>query len=535
MNAMSFCTISTLDYMPYVCALYDSLMRFNSDVVLNVFISDAACAGADRITSSHGIRLYGTDDLCMNGTGRKILEKYRAVSMDAFRWAMKPVFLQHLLERGHAEALIYVDNDIHFFNDYSFLFDELETHDIILTPHWRSSDPQADSTNFFTLYTSGLYNGGFVGVTRDALPALAWWASACLYVCEKNAARGQFVDQAHLNLLPVYFDRVKIIRHRGCNVANWNRLECRRVQRDGTVLINGVYSVVFIHFTHSTIRGIDRGDDAPLAPFLQEYRESLRRHGAHTGPGPVCAPVQSSPPAGMRAVPDENAYTRPELTGGNLDRYVHRTAIFAAIRENRNLFSGRLLDYGCGRMPYKNYILAYAGVTEYIGLDIAAALDYGGPGPDIVWNGETLPFAESSFDVVLATEVLEHIVNPDRALREVNRVLKDNGLLFFTVPYVWPLHEVPFDYFRYTPFALEKILTQSGYSDIVLRPTGGWNAALAQMLGLWARRKPMAKARRRIFSWVLTPVIRRLLAGDVRPGAFSKNTMMPGLYGVARK
>jgi len=228
-------------------------------------------------------------------------------------------------------------------------------------------------------------------------------------------------------------------------------------------------------------------------------------------------------------------YTRIALTVQNLDTYVHRRAILAAIRENRALLSGRLLDYGCGRMPYKSYILENCGVTEYVGLDIATALDYGGVRPDIIWDGDMLPFADGFFDVVFATEVLEHIHDPGRALREVHRVLKKNGLLFFTVPYVWPLHEAPVDYYRYTPFALETFFKQAGFSDSTIRPTGGWNAALAQMLGLWVRRKPMTKSRKKIFSLIAQPVIRALLAGDVRPAAFRKNTMMPGLYGLVWK
>lgn len=228
-------------------------------------------------------------------------------------------------------------------------------------------------------------------------------------------------------------------------------------------------------------------------------------------------------------------YTRMALTARNLDTYVHRRAILAAIRENCALFSGRLLDYGCGRMPYKSYILEHCGVTEYIGLDIATASDYGGVRPDVVWDGNELPFTDTFFDVVFATEVLEHIYDPGRALREVHRVLKTNGLLFFTVPYAWPLHEVPADYYRYTPFALERMFEQAGFSDSTIQPTGGWNAALAQMLGLWVRRKPMTKSRKTIFAWILTPVIRALLAGDARPAAFRKNTMMPGLYGLVRK
>ena len=278
-NNKGFCTISTADHMPYVFALYDSIKRFHADVVLNVLIADAEPDSIENQDRFPQIRLYGIDELCRLGAGKRVFEKYHAACMDKFRWSMKPVFLKYLIEHADCEKLIYVDNDIYFFNEYAFLFDELNSSDSILTPHWRSSDPQADSMNFFTLYTSGLYNGGFVGVTKHALPALAWWASACLFVCEKNASQGQFVDQTHLNLLPIYFDNVKIIKHRGCNVANWNRVECTRVQKDDTVLINGIDSVVFIHFTNSTIKGIVKGDDALLAPFLDIYQENLKHYG----------------------------------------------------------------------------------------------------------------------------------------------------------------------------------------------------------------------------------------------------------------
>jgi len=283
MNTETFCTISTVDHMAYVFALYDSLKRYHADASLNVLITDAepGCINIDRFPH---IRLYGTDDVCGHGAGKEIFEKYHAECMDSFRWSMKPVFLKYLIEQADCEKLIYVDNDIYFFHEYSFLFDALNSSDIILTPHWRASDPHVDSTNFFTLYTSGLYNGGFVGVNNKALKALEWWAMACQYVCEKNAARGQFVDQTHLNLLPIYFDNVHIIKHRGCNVANWNLVECARMQKNGSVLINGIDPVVFIHFTNSTVRGIMKGDDALLGPFLDGYRENLQRYGVQLQP-----------------------------------------------------------------------------------------------------------------------------------------------------------------------------------------------------------------------------------------------------------
>jgi SAM-dependent methyltransferase len=228
-------------------------------------------------------------------------------------------------------------------------------------------------------------------------------------------------------------------------------------------------------------------------------------------------------------------YTRIPMTLKNLDKYVHRKAILSALQESLPLFSGRLLDYGCGKMPYKDYILEHSGVTEYIGLDIETALNYDNTKPDIVWNGTTLPFTDGFFDVVFATEVFEHVHGLESALHEIYRVLKQDGILFFTMPYVWPLHEVPNDEYRYTPFALEKIFKKAAFSNIAIKPTGGWNATLAQMLGLWVRRNPMSKRKKTFLSYMMRPVIKALLNRDTKPSEYSENTMIPGLYGIVRK
>jgi len=228
-------------------------------------------------------------------------------------------------------------------------------------------------------------------------------------------------------------------------------------------------------------------------------------------------------------------FIRIPLTLKNLDKYVHRKAILSALQESLSFFSGRLLDYGCGRMPYKQYVLEHSGVTEYIGLDIETALNYGNVKPDVVWNGTTIPFPANNFDVVLATEVFEHVHGLEPALHEIHRVLKPDGILFFTMPYVWPLHEVPHDEYRYTPFALEKIFKKAVFGDILIKPTGGWNATLAQMLGLWVRRNPMSKRKKMFLSYLMRPLIKALLNRDTKPSEFSENTMIPGLYGIVRK
>lgn len=221
----------------------------------------------------------------------------------------------------------------------------------------------------------------------------------------------------------------------------------------------------------------------------------------------------------------------------NLDRYVVRTAIFNAMRNHMDKFNGKLLDVGCGKMPYKEYILANAQVEKYVGLDIESALVYDSAvKPDFFWDGNVMPFNDSNFETVLATEVLEHCPDPSLVLSEIYRVLKTDGIFFFTVPFLWPLHEVPHDEYRYTPFALERLLKNAGFTKIELSATGGWHTAMAQMIGLWLRRASMNKSTRNILSRAAMPVMKKLLTLDrLNEINFRESQMITGIYGIAIK
>ena len=113
--------------------------------------------------------------------------------------------------------------------------------------------------------------------------------------------------------------------------------------------------------------------------------------------------------------------------------------------------------------------------------------------------------------------------------------MKKDGVLFFTVPYIWTLHEVPYDECRYTPFRLQRIFEEVDFSSIQIELLGGWNASLAQMIGLWVRRKPFSKNKRKILSFVLKPLIKQLIKKDIKSSHFKEGTMLTGLYGVITK
>jgi SAM-dependent methyltransferase len=220
----------------------------------------------------------------------------------------------------------------------------------------------------------------------------------------------------------------------------------------------------------------------------------------------------------------------------NLDKYLVRTSILSNIKANCHLFKGKLLDIGCGKMPYRNLVKEKSKIREYIGIDLENALIYNeNVKPDYTWDGEKLPFKNNEFETVLMIEVLEHVPKPEVTIKEAFRVLEEGGLIFFTVPFLWPLHEIPKDEYRYTPFALHRILKLSGFKEIEIHATGGWDASLAQMLGLWVRRRKMSNLKRKCLSIFFMPIIKYLISKDKKPIYFIESQMITGLYGFAKK
>jgi len=92
-----------------------------------------------------------------------------------------------------------------------------------------------------------------------------------------------------------------------------------------------------------------------------------------------------------------------------------------------------------------------------IGLDLDA-----GAGVDIVGSVEDLPFDDNSFFCVVCISVLEHVKDPKKAIAEMRRVLKPNHRLIFSVPFLFPLHETPRDFWRFTKYGLE-LLFEEGW------------------------------------------------------------------------
>jgi SAM-dependent methyltransferase len=139
-------------------------------------------------------------------------------------------------------------------------------------------------------------------------------------------------------------------------------------------------------------------------------------------------------------------------------------------------FHGSLLDIGCGEKWKADLVGRF--VERYIGVDHAGSL-HDPSAIDRVGSAYALPAADGEFDCILCTSVLEHLEEPGAALCEALRVLKPGGAAVYTVPQIWHLHEEPRDFFRFTRYGLQHLLTKAGFERIEIRPLSGFFAMIA--------------------------------------------------------
>jgi ubiquinone/menaquinone biosynthesis C-methylase UbiE len=214
---------------------------------------------------------------------------------------------------------------------------------------------------------------------------------------------------------------------------------------------------------------------------------------------------------------------------------------------------GTLLDVGVSEGPY---IEIFRPVVErYIGMDYPPALldkqpalwdilEQVGYSVDVFGDGTCLPFRTGSFDTVLCTEVLEHLPEPERCVREMARVVKPGGRLLVTVPFTQPLHELPSDFYRFTPGALEHLFERCGLEVEQVSARGNFASALGAMFSQFLLRSVGATKRQSdgsviLSRWRSTLLLPLLAVIQVAFALASRITndsaVAQGYAGVARK
>ncbi|HRJ07174.1 MAG TPA: class I SAM-dependent methyltransferase [Prosthecobacter sp.] len=135
----------------------------------------------------------------------------------------------------------------------------------------------------------------------------------------------------------------------------------------------------------------------------------------------------------------------------------------------------KVLDAGSGKLPeqYLRGEILDTGATLH-----TCDLNFG-PGVDYEADVSAMPFDDGCYDIVLNTQVLEHVKDPGRVCKELARVLKPGGLLFLTTPQSSPLHNLPWNFFNFTNLGLGLLMDAAGLERVKVQPQGGHFALLA--------------------------------------------------------
>jgi lipopolysaccharide biosynthesis glycosyltransferase len=257
----AICTISTQSHIFKSYTLYKSILPF-FDGDFFCLISDSKIEKWEDNITIHNLEILQSE------IAVSIIKKYKG---DKLRWALKPIYLKYLLQKGY-DKVIYVDNDIFFFQSPNYLFEMLNNYSVLLTPHFYPTNPKNNQNWLEANFRIGIYNAGFIGINQKAIPFLDWWGVCCLYNLKKSYWRGLFDDQKYLDLVPIIFEDVFIIKDSGYNQAGWN--DGYRMKKLGGA---NLQTVVFVHFAEITLQRFSV-INSPFYKLYVEYIKEIKKN-----------------------------------------------------------------------------------------------------------------------------------------------------------------------------------------------------------------------------------------------------------------
>ena len=179
----------------------------------------------------------------------------------------------------------------------------------------------------------------------------------------------------------------------------------------------------------------------------------------------------------MSVSKNNHRITKAAVTWRSRD-FLHYAPFFKVLQQVITEYGrGEVLDIGCGNKPYAS--LFSDEVTSYVGVDIEQSHL---KKVDIICPATAIPLPDNSFDTVFSTQTIEHVFDHRLLLQEAFRLLRPGGHLILSGPFYWPLHEEPYDFFRFTRYGFEQLLQQAGFSVLLVRENGGTWALTGQAL-----------------------------------------------------
>lgn len=195
----------------------------------------------------------------------------------------------------------------------------------------------------------------------------------------------------------------------------------------------------------------------------------------------------------------------------------------------RHRSDAKILDIGSGNSSYNRYF------PNRIGLDIDPSRK-----PDVIGDAHNLPFKDGEVEAVLSTDVCEHLKDPVKAVSEIHRVLKPGGMVIFTTRFIFPIHDAPGDYWRFTKYGIRELFKDFEIIELIPETTNfSTLAILLQRMGYQSRLRWNKPAK--FFLFLLAQILTHCnwlikeQYGDISRKDKEEGLLASGYYLVARK
>ena len=283
-------TICSNNYLAFAKTLLNSLAEHEPTIDRFLILADKFNAPADLYPSNSEV-------ICVEDLKIPDFDQFAfRYDIMEFNTAIKPFAALALLQERGYDSVIYLDPDIEVFAPLKAVIYALEAGaSVVLTPHVCHPAEGEVVPNDLQFLQAGTYNLGFCawGKTTEALATLRWWARRLEHQCVNEVARGLFVDQKFIDLVPGFVDKAVILRDPSLNVAYWN-LSQRDLQQasssEGESWTVDGQPLTFFHFSgfaptrlealsKHTPMFAERAISPSLMALMQHYAKKLFRNG----------------------------------------------------------------------------------------------------------------------------------------------------------------------------------------------------------------------------------------------------------------
>lgn len=244
-------TICSANYLSAALSLKESFQQHNKDPFYIVLADKSPIDKKENNIVE--VEELGIDHETL-GT---LLEEYNIIE---FNTAVKPFAFSWFYKTYKPEKVMYLDPDILVFDSLDIIWNAVERNDIAVTPHILSYEITPELYHLLIAsINTGIFNLGFIAVSLNerTLRFLDWWQWHLKKYGHNRIPRGEFYDQKVMNLLPVFFDKLNILKHPGMNVAEWNFHERQLTAVGGEYYIND-QPLIFFHFSGIRISSFEK-------------------------------------------------------------------------------------------------------------------------------------------------------------------------------------------------------------------------------------------------------------------------------------